>query len=220
MKKILAAISIVVGLGLSSAGAAPVQTTFSGVCTWDGMLSFDPGLTMTSRPITMHADGDGACTGTLVSGASTQQLANSPVHFALDTYGEALSCVGGRIIGTLRLSVAGHSIDMTSDEVQLATSAVLSLTGSSTGSAVMVATMDTRADPLSALECLGDGVPEAPITFVFTTLSPIGSTTEAAAPTPPTEQPSPDAVTGDQATNPVAAAQQPIPTVIDSGRSD
>lgn len=184
MKRLFAAASLLVGLGIAPAEAAETLTTFSGTCTWTSILSFDPGLTTTQKPTTLHADASGTCSGTLKSGTSTQRLANAPTRFVLDTHSEALSCLGGPISGTATLSVGNRAIKMTIAEVQLATSSVLNLSGSSTGSAVAVATMDTRADPLSALECAGGGIAEAPITIIFTTLSPIGSAVATGTPTP------------------------------------
>lgn len=164
-------------MGNAPADAAGTVTTFSGTCTWTSVLSFDPGLTTMPEPTALHADATGTCTGTLTAGPSTERLANTPTRFVLDTHSAALSCLGGPISGTATLSVGNRSIEMGIAEVQLATASVLKLSGSSTGSAVAVATMDTRADPLSALECAGGGIAEAPITIVFTTLSPMETTT-------------------------------------------
>jgi hypothetical protein len=173
MKRLLTALSLIVALGIAPANADS-GTTFTGTCVWAGTLTFDPGLTLTPRPTRMHAGSTGTCTGTLRGGSSTAQVSNAPAQFELDTSSDGLSCLGGLIAGTATLAVGNASIDVNIAEVQLATASILRLSGRSTGTAISVATIDTRANPLSTLGCMGSGVAEVPITLVFRTLSPIG----------------------------------------------
>ena len=121
----------------------------------------------------MHAGSTGTCTGTLTAGSSTAHVSNAPAQFDLDTSSGGLSCLGGLIAGTATLAVGNASIDMNIAEVQFGTASILRLSGRSTGTAISVATIDARANPLSTLGCMNGGVAEAPITLVFQTLSPI-----------------------------------------------
>lgn len=173
MKRLFTALGLIVALGIAPANADG-GTTFSGTCVWTGTLTFEPGLTLTPRPTTLHAGSTGTCAGTLTTGSSTRQVSNAPAQFDLDTSSGGLSCAGGLIAGTATLTVGNASIDVNIAEVQFGTASILKLSGSSTGTAISVATIDARANPLSTLGCLGSGVAEAPITLAFLTLSPIG----------------------------------------------
>lgn len=160
-----------------AAPAAPGGATFSGSCALSGMVRFDPPLTTTARPTTSSATGTGTCSGTLTApGGGSQALSSAPADYQATEQASSASCNSGVDSGPGTISLGGFTFPFTVDEYRASGAALLHLTGTEGGSAVLDAHISTGADPVAILsECAGAGLAEAPIDGNLQTTSPLVS---------------------------------------------
>lgn len=176
MIRLLAATALLVAATATSAHAATTVTTFNGNCNLRGTDAFTPPLTLTPQAGSAVADVSGTCTGTLTrAGGATSKLASAPARLVLRTTTSSISCGGGSLRGTATLQVGGATVSMKVDEPQVTAISALSISGSTTGSALGIAYASERTDIIGTVQgCVGPGVASVPIKLSFATLSPIG----------------------------------------------
>jgi len=160
-----------------AASAAPGGATFSGSCTLSGTVRFDPPLTTTPQPTVSTATAGGTCSGTLTEpDGSTQSLSSAPVAYQATEDAASASCGSGIDSGSGSITLARFTFPFSVDEYRATGAAVLHLTGTEGGAAVVDAQVSANADQATILsDCAGPGLPEAPIDGDLQTTSPLVS---------------------------------------------
>jgi hypothetical protein len=169
------AVLIAAAVGLPvTAGAAASTPRFLGSCTLTGTDTFAPPLTLTSGAGTADAVATGTCSGTLTDAAGTRSVSAAPARYEAHAVSDSLSCGGGIGFGRGTLTINATTISFTFAEPQVTVVSLLSLSGTSSGSAIGVASVAGPTNPAQlALACFGSGITRVPIALSLVSLTGI-----------------------------------------------
>jgi hypothetical protein len=151
--------------------------SFAGSCRFSTKVVFQPPLTNTPQTVTDTARGTGTCSGTLTGQSGrTQQLDNAPVTYLASDQGTNSSCAAATATGSGTLAFPDGKISFALSETRGASTAALSLTGKTAGSAYGLATISPSANPITlAQDCAGRGITQTNVDIQLSTTPSISS---------------------------------------------
>ncbi len=176
------AISVLVAVGTASSAAATPekshkQTTFEGLCSLEGTVTFDPGATFVPQQIlTVDSHLQGTCNGIL----DGESVSDAPVsmHNAVQSSG---SCLHAETLspgpGTLTFA-DGRTIYYTFEFNWVGTDGVMRYYGQQSGLAVAHGTFRNPGVSGEGSKCASTGVTETGIVVTLATESPLVSDCE------------------------------------------
>lgn len=159
-----------------SADSAQRPTSFSGNCTFSGLVRFQPALTNSAQPVADFATASGTCSGTFTNGSGhSRQLNGAPVGYEASDQGASASCaLNPGAAGSGELIFPSGKLAFNLSESRVASLAWLSLTGRTGGSATGEANTNPNANLVQAVEaCSGSGLAQSPVDIRLQTTSSI-----------------------------------------------
>ena len=171
-------VSVLLLLGVAAAPAAggpPAHarsaTSFSGSCAVEGLVQFDPAVTLVPGPLTYTYEADGTCSGDL----DGTELSDAPVTVQQAGASEG-SCSRAETTSPGEGVVTfpdGRSLTYTLEFSSVVTEIDFTFEGTRSGTAVGHGTFDTdRTPPDKASEC-ATGLTEIPMDMTLETESPL-----------------------------------------------
>jgi hypothetical protein len=153
---------------------APNTDSFTGSCSFQGDVAFNPPATNSQQDLTSSYDASGTCTGTL----DRRPVSDIPVKMRQSGPAYA-SCMRAQTtapwVGVLTFA-GGTTLDYTLDFTSVSTEVSGTAYGERSGSADGRATFATqRTPPDLPAQCGGAGVKKAPMDLSFTTDTPLVS---------------------------------------------
>lgn len=144
-------------------GAASLPS-FTGSCTFAGIETFTPPLTLNNRPGAADVAATGRCSGKLADPSShTHSVTNAAATYHQATTAPTISCVAGTARGTGVLTIDGTALNFSITEPQLTVLSTLHY-AAQTWSGSGIASVAPSADPLTlALACLTSGITKVPV---------------------------------------------------------
>jgi hypothetical protein len=168
------AVALLVIGGLAPASAKEKVDSFAGSCSLQGTVTFSPPATNFEQRLHVVYDGPGTCSGTL----DGREVSDAPVtvHNVATADG---SCNRAKTVGPGHGGITfadGTVISYSFEFDFVGTEGTFSFQGQRSGSAHGHGSFLTqRTPPDVALQCAGDGAPEAPLDISLTTDSPLVS---------------------------------------------